>query len=76
MLSSILLIGLAGLAFGVIHTILAAIRVKNWARRRWGARRVDRWYRLVFSLMSIMTFLPLLLLATLLPFHPDTGVCE
>jgi protein-S-isoprenylcysteine O-methyltransferase Ste14 len=74
MLSSILLIGLAGLAFGVIHTLLAAIRVKNWARRRWGARRVDRWYRLAFSLTSIVTFLPVLLLATLLPDHSLYGI--
>ena len=70
MLSSILLIGLAGLTFGVIHTILAAIRVKKWAQRRWGAQRVDRWYRLAFSLTSLVTFLPLLLLATLLPDRP------
>ena len=42
MLSSVLLIGLAGLAFGVIHTSLAALRVKDRARRRWGGQRVDR----------------------------------
>jgi protein-S-isoprenylcysteine O-methyltransferase Ste14 len=67
MLSSILLIILAGAAFGAIHTALAALRVKNWARRRWGLRRVDRWYRLFFSLVGILTFLPVLLLAGILP---------
>lgn len=67
MLSSIVLIGFAGLAFGVIHTTLASLRVKNWARRRWGARYADRWYRLFFSLASMVTFLPLLVLPPLLP---------
>jgi protein-S-isoprenylcysteine O-methyltransferase Ste14 len=69
-LASIFLIGLAGLAFGGIHTALAANRVKNWARRRWGTRRVDRWYRLFFSLASILTFLPVLILPQILPDHP------
>jgi protein-S-isoprenylcysteine O-methyltransferase Ste14 len=70
MLSSILLIGLAGLAFGVVHTTLAAIRVKNWARGRWGAQPVDRWYRIYFSLVSVLTFVPVLLLSILLPDRP------
>lgn len=70
MISSVLLIGLAGLAFGVIHTILAAVRVKSWARRRWGVQRVDQWYRLFFSLAGGVTFLPVLLLAQILPDRP------
>jgi protein-S-isoprenylcysteine O-methyltransferase Ste14 len=67
MFSSVLLITLAGLGFGLIHTALAAIRVKNWARRRWGAGRVDRWYRLFFSATAVVTFLPVLILAFALP---------
>ena len=67
MLSSVLLIILAGLAFGVIHTVLASMRVKNWARRRWGEARVDRWYRLFFSAAAVVTFLPVLVLTALLP---------
>jgi protein-S-isoprenylcysteine O-methyltransferase Ste14 len=70
MLSSVLLISLAGLAFGVIHTILAANRVKNWARWRWGMQRVDRWYRLFFSAAGALTFGPLLLLTQFLPDRP------
>jgi protein-S-isoprenylcysteine O-methyltransferase Ste14 len=62
-----MLIALAGSAFGIVHTTLAAIRVKNVARRRWGMRRVDRWYRLFFSLAGIVTFLPVLLMVQLLP---------
>jgi len=34
MRSSVLLIVLAGLAFGVIYSALASIRVKDWAWRR------------------------------------------
>lgn len=67
MLSSILIISLAGLAFGGIHTALAAFQVKNWARSRWGTQRVDRWYRLFFALVSGVTFLPVLVLAQVLP---------
>lgn len=70
MFSSVLLIVLAGAAFGAIHTLLAALRVKNWARRRWGAARVDRWYRLFFSLASAATFLPVLVLPAILPDRP------
>jgi protein-S-isoprenylcysteine O-methyltransferase Ste14 len=67
MFSSVLLIGLAGLAFGLVHTAMAAIRVKDWVRRRWGVARVDQWYRLGFSLVAVLTFLPALLLTQALP---------
>jgi protein-S-isoprenylcysteine O-methyltransferase Ste14 len=69
-LTSVLLISLTGLTFGVIHTVLAANRVKSWARRRWGSQLVDRWYRLFFSLAGGVTFVPLLLLAQFLPDRP------
>jgi protein-S-isoprenylcysteine O-methyltransferase Ste14 len=67
MIASILLILLAGCLFGALHTSLAALRVKNRARRRWGVRRVDRWYRLFFSAVAGVTFLPVLLLVAVLP---------
>ena len=70
MLTSTLLIALTGLTFGLLHTALASLRAKNWARRRWGLRRIDRYYRLFFSLASIVTFLPLLILPKALPDHP------
>jgi protein-S-isoprenylcysteine O-methyltransferase Ste14 len=70
MLSSTLLITLTGLAFGLLHTALASLRLKDWARRRWGLGRVDRWYRLFFSLAAIITFLPLLTLPRVLPDRP------
>jgi protein-S-isoprenylcysteine O-methyltransferase Ste14 len=67
MLSSVVLILTAGAVFGIFHTTLAAKRTKQWARRRWGAQPVDRWYRLFFSLAAVMTFLPVLILTALLP---------
>jgi len=65
--ASVLLIVLSGAAFGIIHTLLASGRAKNWTRRRWGAQRVDRWYRLFFSFAATATFLPLLVLPSVLP---------
>ena len=59
MFSSVLLISLAGLAFGVIHTVLASMRVKDWARRRG--------YRLFLSVAAVLTLLPLLALTAVLP---------
>lgn len=67
MLSSALLIALAGLGYGVIHTTLAANQLKNWARRHWGTERIDRWYRLFFSFVATVTFLPQLILVQVLP---------
>jgi len=70
MWTSVLVIWLAGVAFALIHWALAAHRTKSWARRCWGARRVDRYYRLFFSLVAVVTFLPVVALAGLLPDRP------
>jgi protein-S-isoprenylcysteine O-methyltransferase Ste14 len=67
MISSVALIILAGSVFGLLHTTLAALRVKNRARQRWGARQVDRWYRIFYSLAAGLTFLPVLILVGILP---------
>jgi protein-S-isoprenylcysteine O-methyltransferase Ste14 len=70
MLSSVALILIAGTVFGALHTFLAAIRVKNSARQRWRTQRVDRWYRLFFSIAAIITFLPVIVLPQILPDRP------
>jgi protein-S-isoprenylcysteine O-methyltransferase Ste14 len=64
---SVLSIFLAGSIFGILHTTLAALRVKDWARQRWGKRRVDSWYRLFYSSLAGATFLPVLLLIEIVP---------
>jgi len=67
MLTSVLAIVTAGLAFALIHWVLAARGTKAWARRQWGVVRVDRYYRLAFSLAAVVTYLPAMALARLLP---------
>ena len=62
MFSSVVLIVLAGSLFGVLHTTLAALRVKHRARGRWGVQRVDRWYRLFYAAVAGITFLPVIML--------------
>lgn len=62
-----LIIGVAGAAFGLIHWALAANGTKAWARRCWGTDRVDRFYRLFFSLVAVVTYLPVMALVGLLP---------
>jgi protein-S-isoprenylcysteine O-methyltransferase Ste14 len=67
MLTSVWAILAAGLAFGLVHWLLAANGTKAWAQRLWGAARVDRYYRLAFSLVAVVTYLPLMALVRLLP---------
>jgi protein-S-isoprenylcysteine O-methyltransferase Ste14 len=58
---------LALLLYGVIHSILAAHRTKDWVKGWWGDRNYNRFYRLFFSLQAAILFVPVLLLVVLLP---------
>jgi protein-S-isoprenylcysteine O-methyltransferase Ste14 len=60
------LILLAIATWGVVHSLLASKAVKRLARR-WFGDLVDRGYRLVYNLISVITFLPLLALPLILP---------
>lgn len=53
-------------AYGVAHSWLASLSVKNWLRRHFGAA-VDRWYRLMYNIVAVITFLPMLVLMAVLP---------
>jgi protein-S-isoprenylcysteine O-methyltransferase Ste14 len=66
MFISILVLTLFFATYGVIHSLLAGLPVKNWARRTFGPQ-VDRWYRLVYNVVAGVTFLPLFPLLALLP---------
>lgn len=58
------------LAFGlyaVLHSWLAATRVKDWAAQRFGAATLQRYYRLFFNLVGVVSLLPVLALAAWLP---------
>lgn len=52
--------------YGVVHSWLASLSVKNWLRARFGPA-VDRWYRLGYNIFAVVTFLPMLALMVLLP---------
>ncbi len=52
--------------YAVLHSWLAALGVKNRARCIFGPQ-VDRWYRLVYNIIAVVTLLPLLPMLVWLP---------
>ncbi len=64
-----LLIILATAVYAVVHSLLASLGVKAWARRRFGSA-ADRWYRLAYNLFAVISGLPILVLLYLLPDQP------
>lgn len=65
-----ILILLALLAFGVIHSLTASPLVKHRTRAWIGTRAYEGWYRLLYNIFSGITFLPVLALMALQP-GPD-----
>ena len=65
MLSVLTLAGFL-IIYAVVHSLLAGLPCKNWARRVFGPG-VDRWYRLGFNILAVITFLPFFALMALLP---------
>ncbi|MCL4297807.1 MAG: isoprenylcysteine carboxylmethyltransferase family protein [Anaerolineae bacterium] len=63
---SILILIIFFTAYAVLHSLLAALPVKNRARRVFGAG-VERWYRLVYNIIGGATLLPLFPLLVWLP---------
>lgn len=57
---------LAAAAYGAIHSLLASQRVKR-SFERWLGEGVRRYYRLGFSILAGITFLPVLALVWFLP---------
>jgi methanethiol S-methyltransferase len=56
-----LLIFFSTLGYGAFHSLLASLRVKAAVRRAFGSW-ADHLYRLIFNLIAVITFLPLLAL--------------
>jgi len=54
------------IGYAVLHSWLAAQRVKDWARRRMG-RAAERWYRLAYNALAVVTLLPLGAMLVALP---------
>ncbi|HLF89814.1 MAG TPA: isoprenylcysteine carboxylmethyltransferase family protein [Anaerolineales bacterium] len=63
--TSPILIFIAILLYGGVHSILAALKTKALARQ-WFGKHTDRWYRLFFNAFGFVSFLPVLALPPLL----------
>ena len=57
---------LATAFYGIVHSWLASLGVKAWARRRYG-ELAERLYRFLYNLFAAVTILPVLGLPALLP---------
>jgi protein-S-isoprenylcysteine O-methyltransferase Ste14 len=57
---------LASSLWGLVHSMLASIQVKGIARQI-SSQFASRWYRLAYNAFAGISFLPVLLLAALLP---------
>lgn len=53
--------------YGVIHSLLAALKTKKWVQAWFGVNNYNRFYRLFFSSAAVVMFTPILLLVVLLP---------
>ncbi len=60
---------LATLAYGLLHSVLASLRVKALARRLFGPA-ADHWYRLAYNLLAVVTLIPVLGLLAASPDRP------
>jgi methanethiol S-methyltransferase len=52
--------------WGIFHSLLASMRVKNFLRGSFGDGFI-RWYRLLYNLFAFLSFLPILYLMMILP---------
>jgi len=57
---------LSVLLWGLLHSLLASLKVKELARQVFGAR-VNRFYRLAYNVFAGVSFLPVLLVMFLVP---------
>jgi protein-S-isoprenylcysteine O-methyltransferase Ste14 len=60
------LILMAVLAWGLLHSFLASLKVKAQVKH-WISPEANHWYRIIYNLIAIITFLPILLLFVILP---------
>jgi protein-S-isoprenylcysteine O-methyltransferase Ste14 len=67
MLTSVAILATYLVLWSAVHSLLASLPAKAWARRMLGAEVVDRWYRLFYVAISGLTLLPMPVLLALLP---------
>jgi protein-S-isoprenylcysteine O-methyltransferase Ste14 len=60
------LIILAVLSYGLLHTLLASLKMKALAHN-WFGSKTDQWFRLAYNFIAFITLLPILFLPILLP---------
>jgi len=58
MLSSALIFTVFFVMWALVRSLLASLPLENWTRRVFGAG-VDRWYRLPFNALAVITILPI-----------------
>jgi protein-S-isoprenylcysteine O-methyltransferase Ste14 len=63
------LILVAILVWGLLHSFLASLKAKSLIRQR-VSPEADRWYRIIYNLISIITLLPILTILIILPDQP------
>jgi protein-S-isoprenylcysteine O-methyltransferase Ste14 len=61
-----LIVFLSVLVYGFVHSLLAALGFKRIIRRLFGPH-TDRWYRIVYNLLAVIGFLPVLGIMAFLP---------
>ncbi len=66
MVLRLLILSLFFILYAVLHSLLASLPVKAWARRVFGPA-ADRWYRLVYNVVAVLTLAPLFPLLALWP---------
>jgi protein-S-isoprenylcysteine O-methyltransferase Ste14 len=69
-MSNIFLIITSSLIWGVLHSLTASHAAKAFARKVLGDRHADGLYRLLYNVVSVVTFLPLMAVAAILPDQP------
>ena len=53
--------------YGLVHSWLASIQAKDLARKLLGDRIVTRYYRVVYNIFAVLSFLPILAIMASLP---------
>jgi hypothetical protein len=66
MLDSIFILTVFFVVYAVPHSLLASSAAKEWARRTFRPG-VERWYRLIYNIIAVVTLLPLFPMIALLP---------
>jgi methanethiol S-methyltransferase len=69
MLINFILIVLAMAVYGLVHSLLASLQVKDWVEEKFGIS-ARRWYRFFYNVFAVLSFLPVSALVAFLPDVP------